>query len=82
MDFAKLFQEYTQLQQFVGALRTSIGAALTTEQQVFVSNNLKGFLPWIQTAEGRIAVAQLVTDWKDCLQKTTQKQVDSSAESG
>lgn len=70
MDFGKLAQEYVQLQQFTGALKTSVGAALNKDQQLFVSGALDKFLPFIQSDEGRIAVAQFVQDWEDCTKKT------------
>ena len=40
-----------------------MGAALTQDQQLFVSANLSGFRAFVETEEGKIAVQTFVSDW-------------------
>lgn len=44
--------------------RDGVGAALTQEQQVFVSANLMAMHKFIATNEGRAAVALFVEEWQ------------------
>lgn len=45
-------------------VRQVIGAALTTEQQLFVSKNIAHLLAFAGTKDGQSAIRQFVADWQ------------------
>ncbi len=58
-------QAVTQLDR----IRTLVGAALTPEQQIWVSQHYSAFPAFIGSTEGKAAVADLVKKWIDSTQK-------------
>lgn len=46
-----------------------VGAALSVQQQLFVSVNLPQLLAWLQTDLGKLALQTFVADWQAATQK-------------
>jgi len=49
--------------------KASVAAALSKEQQLFVSSALGEFQVFLETEQGRSAVKQFVTSWQDSVKE-------------
>lgn len=70
MNIRDAIREYDSLLKLKSDLGCAIGDATTKKQHEFIRANKGSILSFIQSDEGRIAVAQFVQDWEDCTKKS------------
>lgn len=61
--------------QMLGNLRTTVGSAISKEQQIFLSANLLNLPDFIKTPEGVIAIQEFVVHWQNFLEPIQTKQI-------